>query len=143
MNELSLVERYIKQVEAEMKGEKLPKDRITLKEALSTPDLSQFLQQTVIDVIKDTAEPMYIASKMLKRVQINEGRSIIFPAMSDIIAYEVPEMGNYRQETVDINLFESTTEVSVKKVGLIVRVSDEMVNDSQWDVKTAEIASVA
>jgi hypothetical protein len=131
--ELSLVERYIKQVEAERNGEKVS-NKIGLREALSTPDLSQFLQTTIIDVIKDTAEPMYIASKMFKRVGITEGRSIIFPAMSDIIAYEVPEMGNYRQEVVEIVTSSSTTEVSVKKIGLIVRVSDEMISDSQWDV---------
>jgi hypothetical protein len=131
--ELSLVERYIAQIEAETKGEKVI-NKITLKEALSTPDLSQFLQTTIIDVIKDTAEPMYIASKMFKTVRIAEGRSIIFPAMSDIKADKVPEMGNYPQETPDVNYWESTTEVSVQKVGLIVRVSDEMVTDSQWDV---------
>lgn len=131
--ELGLVERYIAQIEAEGRGEKV-KDRIALREALSTPDLSQFLQTTIIDVIKDTAEPMYIATKMFRPVRITEGRSILFPAMSDIKASEVPEMGVYPQETVDVNWKESTTEVSVKKVGLIVRVTDEMVSDSQWDV---------
>lgn len=131
--ELSLVERYIAQLEAEANGEKV-NDKITFREALSTPDLSQFLQTTIIDVIKDTAEPMYIASAMFKPVRITEGRSIIFPAMSDIKADRVPEMGNYPQETVDVNWQESSTEVSVQKVGLIVRVSDEMISDSQWDV---------
>jgi hypothetical protein len=30
-----------------------------------------------------------------------------------------------------------TTEVRVKKYGLKVKVTDEMINDSQWDVDTA------
>jgi hypothetical protein len=135
MAELGLIEKYLQMVEAEKKGENLPKDRrVTLKEALNSPDLSTFLHNTIIDVIKDSAEPFYIAAKMFKPVRITEGRSIIFPAMSDIIATQVNEGGNYNEQTPEIETFGGGTEVSVKKIGLIVRVTDEMVADSQWDV---------
>jgi hypothetical protein len=132
--ELGLVEQYIKQVEAERKGESLRGNRVTLKEALSSPDLSVFLHRTIIDVMKDAAEPLYVVSNFFKPVRLTEGRSIVFPAMSDIVAREVGEGMNYPQETPEVEIFEGGAEVSVKKIGLIVRVTDEMISDSQWDV---------
>jgi hypothetical protein len=135
MENLGLIEKYKKQVEAEKLGERLPKsDRVGLKEALSAPDLSVILHRTIIDTIKDNAEPLYIASKMLRPVRITEGRSIIFPAMSDMVADYVSEGGNYPEAYPDVEIFEGTSETSVKKVGLIVRITDEMIADAQWDV---------
>lgn len=133
--ETSLVERYIAQVEAESKGERLTRDkRVDLREALSTPDLSVLVQRTVVDVMRDAAEPVYIGSKMLKKIRITEGRSIVFPSMSAIRAHEIPEGANYPEETVDVQLHEAQLEVKVQKVGLLVRITDEMLDDSQWDV---------
>jgi hypothetical protein len=135
MPELGLIEKYLQMVEADKKGVSLPKDRrVTLKEALNSPDLSTFLHVTIVDVIKDSAEPFYIAAKMFKPIRITEGRSIIFPAMSDIIATMVNEGGNYNEQTPEVETFGGGTEISVKKVGLIIRVTDEMIADSQWDV---------
>jgi len=130
---LSLVERYVKQIEAESKGEK-PSNKITLKEALASPDLSVFLHKTIIDVMKDSAEPFYVVSKFFKTVRITEGRSIVFPAMSDVIVGEVGEGMSYRRQTPEVEIFEGAAEISVKKIGAIVEVTDEMISDSQWDV---------
>ena len=131
----SLVEKYIAQVEAEQKGEKLKKNsRIDLREALSTPDLAVLVQRTVIDVMRDAAEPVYIGTKMMKKIRITEGRSIVFPSMAAIRAHEIPEGGNYPEETPEFQLHEGELEVKVQKVGLIVRVTDEMLDDSQWDI---------
>lgn len=129
-----LVEQYMEQLEAERRGESTRGNRITLKEALSSPDLSVFLHKTIIDVMKDSAEPLYVVSNFFKPVRLTEGRSIVFPAMSDIVAHEVGEGMNYPQETPEVEIFEGGAEVSVKKIGLIVRVTDEMISDSQWDV---------
>lgn len=132
---MELVERLRAQVEADKKGEKLPKNhRLTLEEALASTDLAVFLHKTIVDTVKDSAEPMYIASKMLRRVNITEGRSIVFPAMSDIVVGKVGEMGNYPRATTEIETFEAMTEFSVEKIGVMVCVSDEMIDDSQWDV---------
>ena len=130
-----LVERYIDQVKAENKGERLSKNkRVDIREALSTPDLAVLVQRTVIDVMRDAADPVYIGSKMLKKIRISEGRSIVFPSLAAIRAHEVPEGGNYEEQTPEFQLHEAQLEVKVQKVGLLVRVTDEMLDDSQWDV---------
>lgn len=141
--DINLIERYNAMVEADNKGERLPKGRrIDLREALTSGDLAVLVQRTVVDVMRDSAEPVYIGSSMFKKVRITEGRSIIFPSMSAIRAQEVPEMGNYPEQNFEVQLHESQLEVKVQKVGLIVKVTDEMLSDSQWDVKFP-IASVA
>ncbi len=135
MRQSQLIEKFIAQIDAENRGEKLPKDqRVQLSEALTSPDLSVILRKVVVDVMKDTAEPMYIAAKMFRPVRLTEGRSIVFPALSDIVVAEVPEGMAYKQVEVAPELFEGETEVSVKKVGVIVRLTDEMISDSQWDI---------
>jgi hypothetical protein len=132
---MNLVERYTEMVKAQKEGAKIDASkRISLREALSTPDLSQLVQKTVIDVMRDSAEPVYLGSNLFKKVRITEGRSIIFPSMAAIRAHEVPEGGNYPEETMEVQLHEAQLEVKVQKVGLMVRVTDEMIDDAQWDV---------
>lgn len=104
-----------------------------LKEALATPDVSVLIPRVISDVMRDSAEPMYIGSKLLQTVRLGEGRSIEFPAISAMRAFDIAEGQEIPEGDVDFNLYR-TTEVKVGKSGLKVRVTDEMISDSQWDV---------
>lgn len=134
-----LMEDFIDRVEAEArrKGENitLPRNkRIELKSALSSPELAVLVRQTIIDRLRDTAEPIYVVSRFFDKVRITEGRSIVFPSVGAIRAHEIPEAGEYPIEYPDFQLHEASLEVKVQKVGLAIAVTDEMVEDSQWDV---------
>lgn len=134
-----LMERFIELVEAEAhrNGEeiRLPRNkRIELKSALTSPDLAVLVRQTIVDRLRDTAEPVYVISRFFDKVRITEGRSIVFPSIGAIRAHEIPEGGEYPIEYPDVQLHEATLEVKVQKVGLSIAVTDEMVEDSQWDV---------
>lgn len=132
-----LVEHFKNQVKETNNGEEkvqtLQESRFNLREALTTPDASIIMPRVISDVMRDAAEPMYIGSKLLKKVQLTEGRSIEFPSMSAIRAHDVGEIQEFPEETPDFQRHE-TTEIRVGKVGLRVAVSEEMLNDSQWDV---------
>src|SRR5699024_6548459 len=68
-----------------------------------------------------------------KIVRLTDGRSVIIPSMGAMRAHEIGETQSYPEETVDFQLHKSQ-EVVAKKYGLSVSVSDEMINESQWDV---------
>jgi hypothetical protein len=134
-NELTLQERFLQVAEKAERGEKFSlSEAITIKEALASPDLSLLVRQTVIDTMRDTAEPMYIASRLLQKVRVTEGRSIVFPSIADMRAHEVGELMEYPREQADIQLHGAEVEVKVQKYGLVVELSEEMIEDSQWDI---------
>lgn len=109
------------------------KDFVTVTEALTTQDASILIPRVVTGMMREAAEPMYIGSELLQKVRLTEGRSIEFPSMSAMRAHDVGESQSYLEETVDFQLHR-TQEVKVGKSGMVVRVTDEMINDSQWDV---------
>lgn len=112
----------------------IPKsEMVTVKEALTTQDASILIPRVVTGIMREAAEPLYIGAQLLQMVRLTEGRSIEFPAMSAMRAHDIGETQAYPEETVDFNVYR-TQEVKVGKSGLIVRVSDEMIRDSQWDV---------
>jgi hypothetical protein len=105
----------------------------SIKEALSTPDVSILMPRVIAGVLRDSAEPIYIGSKLLQVVRLTEGRSIEFPAISAMRAYDVAEGQEIPEGDLDFNTYK-TTEVRIGKSGIKVRVTDEMISDSQWDV---------
>lgn len=132
-----LQERFIdlaEQRKPELKGQLPRHRRIELAEALATTDMAQLVREVIVEQLRDSAEPVYVASRFFKRVRITEGRSIVFPSIGALRAHEIPEGGEYPREYLDAQLHEAEMEVKVQKVGLVVSVTDEMIQDAQWDV---------
>lgn len=129
---LTITERVQRMMDVE---NPLPREEwVTLKEVLSTPDAAILIPKVIIGVMREAAEPVYIGTKMLQPVRLTGGRSIIIPAVGEMRAHDIAEGAPYPEESVDFELLEGSGEIRVGKTGLIVRVTDEMVNDSQWDV---------
>lgn len=118
------------------RGSKLKKEsRMTFTEALTTNDANILLPKVIEVVMLEAAEPVYLASQFFREVQLNEGRSMEFIHFGAIRAFEIPEAGEYPEQNLDIARTGGlTSEVKVKKYGLKVAITDEMVEDSQWDV---------
>lgn len=113
----------------------LPKEeRVTVKEVLSSPDASILIPKVITGVMREAAEPNYIGAQFMQRVQLTEGRSIVIPSVGEMRAHDIPEGAPYPEESADFQLHRAMGEIKVGKTGLMVRVTDEMVDDSQWDV---------
>lgn len=107
---------------------------MTVKEALTSRDAQILLPKVMEGVLEQAAEPIYLASKLFKTVKLEQGSRIIFPAIGALRAYEIGETQEYPTDTLDIMLKEKATEVDVTKKGVLVPISEELINDSQWDV---------
>jgi hypothetical protein len=111
---------------------------MSVREALTTADLTikNLIPQTIESIILEAAEPEYLASPFFTKISLNEGRSIEIVNFGALRASEIAEGGNYPEQQLNAAKFggKFSTEVKVKKYGLLVNISDEMISDSQWDV---------
>lgn len=132
--QLNLIERYQRMMNPDYSSMDEWRDaRITVSEALSTPDASILIPRVIVGQLREAAEPNYIASKFFQQVRLTEGRSMVFPAVGAIRAYDIAEGQEYPQDTLDFTKFQST-EIRVGKTGVQISITDEMIEDSQWDV---------
>jgi hypothetical protein len=131
----ALLEKYQSMVEAMKTGKVTKENRVSVKEALTTADANILIPKTIETVMLDAAEPEYLASQFLRTINLSEGRSMEFINFGAIRAFEIGEAQEYPEQTLDMARFGGgSTEVKVKKYGLKVKITDEMINDSQWDV---------
>ncbi|CDQ41826.1 phage major capsid protein [Virgibacillus salexigens] len=130
----NILERMETQLNLEEDLTQIPKEKlVTVKEALSTQDAKILLPRVVTGMMREAAEPNYIGSDLLQKVRLTEGRSIEFPSIGAMRAHDIGESQSYLEESPDFQLHR-TQEVKVGKSGMVVRVTDEMISDSQWDV---------
>jgi hypothetical protein len=130
-----LNEKYQAMVES-LKNSGKVTNKITVREALTTNDMNILMPKTIETIMLDAAEPEYLASQFLRTINLGEGRSMEFINFGAIRAFEISEGGEYPEQSLDVAKMggKLTTEVKVKKYGLKVKITDEMINDSQWDV---------
>lgn len=131
---LDVLKRMKRQLDLSEDWTSIPKNElVSVTEALSTQDASILIPRVITGMMREAAEPYYIGSDLLQKVRLTEGRSIEFPSIGAMRAHDIGESQSYLEETVDFQLHR-TQEVKVGKSGMVVRVTDEMINDSQWDV---------
>jgi hypothetical protein len=136
---MELVERYNKMLgQFSSKVTFNPEEgisKITVKEALTTADANILMPKVISTIMFEAAEPLYLATQFLQRVQLNEGRSMEFINFGAIRAFDIAEGAEYPEQSLDFDRWgAASSEVKVSKVGLKVKITDEMINDSQWDV---------
>lgn len=127
-HEQMVMESFTKLAEGE-----LPHDEFRLKEFLSTPSAQVLLPRVIVGAMREAAEPLYVGTKMLQKIRLKSGQSMIFPSIGVMRAYDVGEGQEIPEDTIDWQTHE-TPEIRVGKSGVRVRVSDEMISDSQWDI---------
>ncbi len=131
----SLSDEEVKMVESlkrQMAGEEVA-ESITMKEFLATPSAQILVPRVIVGTMREVAEPLYIGSKLLRKIRLKQGQSMIFPYMGVMQAHDVAEGQEIPEDTIDWAFME-TPEVRIGKTGIRIRVTDELISDSQWDV---------
>lgn len=129
---MELNEKYAKMMSY---GKIAKENRISVSEALTTADANIMIPKVVSQVVAEAAEPLYLASQFFQKVQLNEGRSMEFIHFGAIRASQIGEGMEYPNQTLNLTKQGiGSVDVKVKKYGLKVQITDEMISDSQWDV---------
>jgi len=107
--------------------------RPDMRELLQSSDASVLFPKVVSDILIRPTEPLMVGQTLLARtIQADNVRSLQIPALGAMRAFDVPENAQYREQTPAF--VDHQTEVKVGKVGLVVRITDEVIEDSMWDV---------
>lgn len=103
---------------------------LTIQEAFSSPDAAILFPKVIQNVLEEAAEPKKIITPLLSVVR-TDARVVEFPAVGALRAGEVPEGQEYPAQSL---VFEKRYEGKVSKKGLTVPITDEVIQDSQWDI---------
>ena len=118
-------------------GGNFDKGRMTVREGLMSTDVIQLIPKVIEGQLREAAEPEYLATRFMNIVHVDGGSSIsyVIPIIGEIHASEVAEGGRYNEDYADFNTAENgQLEIRVKKVGLKVKITEEAISDSYWDI---------
>lgn len=110
-----------------------------IKEALNSRDAAVLVTKVMEGVLEEAAEPLYIGSKIFDKINVDNNNRIVFPAVGQIRAFEIAEGGSYPTDHLDLMLKEGATQVDITKKGLMIPITQEMIEDSLWEVVGAHV----
>ena len=107
-----------------------------LCDALSTPDASILIGKVVSNIVKEAIEPLLIGTSLLHTIRFSAGQQITFPAAGAFTAEDIPEGGEYPERKLEVA---GTVTAFIGKSGVKVKITDEMLRYSQYDVMSMHI----
>ena len=107
--------------------------RVTLRDAISTANASVFLPRVIQNIVVEAAEPLLIGTSLLQRVNYSAGATITLPSMMGAIAVaDIGEGMEFPERSPQVAGGGMTA--SIGKVGCAVKITEEMLKWSQFDV---------
>lgn len=106
-------------------------NRVTIREAFSSPDAPALFPKVISRTLKEAAEPAQLVVPLLSTVRLGKARSFEFPAVNAIQASEIPEGQEYPEQNL---AFVKQAEGKVSKKGVKVAFTEEVIADSMWDI---------
>lgn len=113
------------------------KGRTTVAEGLTSTDVIRMIPKVIEGQLREAAEPEYLATRFMSTIHVDGGNTAVYviPVVGELFAHEVGEGTKYKEESVDFNTVENgQLEVRVKKIGLKVKITEEAISDSSWDI---------
>lgn len=107
---------------------------VTVSDLVTSPDVARFIPQVVEQVIREALEPnLIIVPNLFQEVRLERGSRVQIGAIGALTASEVAEGGEYKENDLQMDGGDMVA-VTVSKHGLMIRVTDEMISDNQFDV---------
>jgi hypothetical protein len=106
--------------------------RMELNDALSVPNAPMLLPKVISNIVKEAQEPLLVGTSLLQRINFSFGQTITFPAVGALQAADIAEGMEYPERSLQMG--GATVTASIGKSGLAVKVTDEMIRYSQFDV---------
>lgn len=108
--------------------------KMTVQDAISTPSSPMMFKRVITEIVQEAIEPNLIGTSLLNRIDYDGyGTSISFGTLGAISGQldmaegqEYPEFG--------IQLGSGTVTANIGKSGLAMKITEEMIKYSQWDV---------
>ncbi len=105
---------------------------MNLNDALSVPNAPLMFPKVISNIVKEAQEPLLVGTSLLQRINYSYGQTITFPAVGALHAADIAEGQEYPERSMAMG--GATVTASISKSGLAVKVTDEMIRYSQFDV---------
>jgi hypothetical protein len=106
---------------------------IKMKEAVHTADFKILFPRIVQDTLQLPREPIYIGQNLLARtINVDGARIMEFPTLGAIRAFELGDTQEPPEQ--DPSFSKNITEIRTRRFGLKLELSNDVINESQWDV---------
>jgi len=106
--------------------------KLKLEDALSLTSAPMFMPKVISNIVKEAAEPLLVGTSLLQRINYSYGQTITFGAVGALTANDIPEGGEYPEKSLSFG--GSTVTATIGKSGIAVKVTEEMIKYSQYDV---------
>ena len=115
-------------------GLTLDGDKMSIADAISTPSSPMMFKRVITEVIQEAIEPNLIGTSLLSRIDYDGyGTSISFGTMGAISGeLDMAEGQEYPEFGVQVG--NGTVTANIGKSGLAMKITEEMIKYSQWDV---------
>lgn len=107
-------------------------DKVELNDALSTTHAPLLFPKVISNIVKEAVEPLLVGASLLTRIQYSYGQQITFPAVGALVAADIAEGQEYPERSLQMG--GATVTANIGKSGLAVKVTEEMVRYSQYDI---------
>jgi len=107
--------------------------KFAVSDLLTSPDVQRFVPQVVIRIMLEAREPNIVISGLFDHIRLERGQTIQIGAIGAIAVHEIPENGEYKPSDLQMDSGDMVG-FSVRKYGCLLNFTEEMIQDSQWDV---------
>lgn len=105
---------------------------VKISDALSVPDAPLLLPKVISNIVREALEPLLVGTSLLQRINYSYGQTITFPAVGALTAADIAEGQEYPEQRLSMG--GATVTASIGKSGVAVKVTEEMIRYSQFDV---------
>lgn len=105
---------------------------VKVTDALSVPDAPLLMPKVISNVVREAAEPLLVGTSLLQRINYSYGQTITFPAVGALTAGDIAEGQEYPEQRLAMG--GATVTAQIGKSGVAVKVTEEMLRYSQFDV---------
>jgi len=105
---------------------------IELRDVLATTSAPVFFPRVIENIVREAVEPLLVATNLLTPIKYSYGTTLTFPAMGALTAADIAEGQEYPETGPSIA--GGTMTATIGKVGLALKVTDEMIRFSQFDI---------
>ena len=106
--------------------------KMKLEDVLGATSAPLMMPKVVSNIVKEAAEPLLVGTSLLQRINYTYGQTITFPAVGALVAADIAEGQEYPERSLSMG--GSTVTASIGKSGVAVKVTEEMIRYSQFDV---------
>jgi hypothetical protein len=112
-----------------------------LQDAIETTSASLLIPRVITRIVREAAEPILVGTSLMRRINFSAGETITFPAAGGgMWAEDIPPGGEYPEQSME---FAGYVTAKIGKSGLKVRITDEMIKYSMFDVMTMHLQAAS